>query len=355
MSRIGILSVSLILATPLLAAALDAPHDSSGATVNNCSTTCHTSHQAQGGSLSKSNSNSALCQSCHTLAYQPDFGFPWSPDMQGASSHNWSASASNLGATPPDPASADTVISAMGNHLDAGGKLKCSTCHDVHNASAAGGTMHASVANGANVGCYASCGTVTVQLVYPIPAAAKAAGYKIKLSTTTNVYNISHDNGVTWGANRSYAPNSPTTLDDNATQITISGYASGATWNAFYVSYPFLRANAARLCVSCHKDRNQTYVNVEGTGTVWNQSTGSIQPVQLTTTVFSHPVNQKLNANGGGYDRTMILDANGASSQATGDGNPVNDLVLDAAGNVNCLTCHHPHNAPSNSANTHTW
>jgi hypothetical protein len=303
------------------------------------------------------------------VPYVPEFGFPWTTDMQGASSHSWSAAASNLGATPPDPASADTVIKAMGQHLDTGGKLKCSTCHDTHNSGLAQGnvgTVHASKGWATNIPTTAGVSAGTLQLT-STPPGAKAGGYMIKITAADPAcaFKISHDGGLTYlgyagttwaSANPNGKPcttkGSPITLDDNLTTVTFSsaGTFSDQVWK-FSVSYPFLRGNAARMCISCHKDRNQTYTNVEGTGTV----PGTLQPVLLTTTVFSHPVNQPLNANGGGYDRTLILDANGATSQTTGDGNTANDLVLDTAGNVNCLTCHHPHNAPSNSANSHNW
>jgi hypothetical protein len=89
---------------------------------------------------------------------------------------------------------------------------------------------------------------------------------------------------------------------------------------------------------------------------------GTGSGVVLGTTVFSHPVGQGLNTNAQGYDRASnaILDADGtlqpAYAQTTGrplpaggDGIASNDLALDASGLVNCLTCHHPHNADSNS------
>jgi len=71
--------------------------------------------------------------------------------------------------------------------------------------------------------------------------------------------------------------------------------------------------------------------------------------VTLGTTVFSHPVGHALNANAKGYDRTGgILDAHGGL-QSAGDGNRTNDLETGTGGAVTCLTCHHPHNADSNS------
>jgi hypothetical protein len=263
-----------------------------------------------------------------------------------------------MGATPPDPNSADPVVAAMGAHLDVGGKLKCSTCHDVHgDAAPSAGTVH--VSPGLATTITVTTGSGGTLKVSSAPAGAKAAGYVIKVATFTapnGTFQISHDNGRTFGTATAFSNNGTAAkLDDNVATITITGTPSvGQTWQSFSVSYPFLRADGARMCVSCHKDRDMRWGNVEGTGTIPGTNTA----VSLTNTVFSHPVGNALGVNGGGYDRssTTILDANGVvQSTGGGDGNIVNDLVLDPSGNVNCLTCHHPHNSPSNSLSTHTW
>jgi hypothetical protein len=284
------------------------------------------------------------------------FGFPFTSGMQAqagaaGSSHSWSALASNLGATAPDPSSASSVVAAMGQHLDTGGKLKCSTCHDIHNSDANGGTLH--VSPGLATTITVTSGSGGTLMVTKVNAGAAAKGYRIKINTTAGTFLISHDNGLTWGSAIAYTVGTAVALDDPKVFVTFTGApTANQTWAAFSVSYPFLRGDAARMCVSCHKDRNQTHTNVEGSG---SYGLGTLQPVLLSTTVFSHPVGEALNANGGGYDRGAPMDANGVGTQATGDGNPVNDLVLDAAGKVNCLTCHHPHNSPSNAATTHAW
>jgi hypothetical protein len=369
------LAVAALVAVPLGAAATEAPHDvSSGFACRNC-------HIAHGGGtgLTSASVNSALCDSCHVSGLA--FGFPFTsgqqavPDVSGTS-HSWSALASNLGATPPDPKSASTVVAALGQHLDAGGKLKCSTCHDAHVADTFGGTVHASVQFVTTIARSAGTGTGALQLT-SAPAGARAAGYVLRISSASPAqFKISHDGGATWfgyagtgwapDTSSGYASGKPFTagtavsLDDGVTTVTFLGgtFVVGDTWKSFYVSYPFRRANAQAMCVGCHQDRNQTFQNVEGTGPL----AGNLQPVFLGTTYFSHPVDQALNANGRGYDRASnaVLDADGSVqplySQSAGvphpsggDGNFTNDLVLDAAGNVNCLSCHHPHNADSNS------
>jgi predicted CXXCH cytochrome family protein len=368
------LAFAAALATPLCASGAEAPHDASkGYSCANC----HIAHSAQGAALTKSSVNSALCDSCHAAGLA--FGFPFTssqqavPDTSGTS-HSWSALASNLGATPPDPSSANTVTAALGRHLDAGGKLKCSTCHDAHQADPYGGTVHASVSWATNISTTAGTGTGTLQLV-STPAGARAAGYVIKISGS-NQFKVSHDNGSTYfgfngtgwapdstagyGGGKPFTPGTAVSLDDAVTLVRFSsaGSFTSQVWKNFYVSYPFPRASAPTMCVSCHQDRNQTYQNVEGT----SLTLPNLQPVLLSTTYLSHPVGQALNANGRGYDRASnaLLDADGsiqpAYAQAAGgpfpaggDGNYTNDLVLDGSGNVNCMSCHHPHNADSNS------
>jgi hypothetical protein len=333
-----------------------------------------------GTGLTSASVNSALCDSCHVSGLA--FGFPFTsgqqavPDVSGTS-HSWSAPASNLGATPPDPASASSVVAGLGDHLDTGGKLKCSTCHDAHASNLNGGTMHTSFAPGVTIPRTAGGGTGALSLT-SAPNGARAAGYVLEISSASPAqFKISHDGGATWFGHATgigwapdtipgYGSGSPCTvgtavpLDDGVTTVTFGAgtYVVGDVWKSFYVSYPFARANPQAMCVACHRDRNQTYQNVEGTGPL----AGTLQPVALSTTYFSHPVGQALNENGRGYDRASnaILDADGSIQPVYtqdagmprppgGDGNTTNDLVLDAAGKVNCLSCHHPHNADSNS------
>lgn len=352
MARVRILVVALLLAAPLGAAAVDEPH----ASPLGCSN-CHLGHNAPGGALTSVNGNFNLCQSCHTNPqYTGRFGFPWVAGDQAVpgtsgTSHSWSAPATNLGATAPSAGSADPAEAVMARHL-AGGNLQCSTCHDPHQADlyAWRGTQHAAAVTKAQ-----GSGTGTLTLGTPAAAAAPK-GYRIRIvlggAAGTATFQVSNDNGASWfgwnGASWE-AGNANGRLTGSAVQLTdganvtvtfagatAASFVGGATpdtWS-FYVSYPFLQADNTdgRMCVTCHRDRDQRWQDVEG-------GTGM--------TVFSHPVDQALNANGKGYDRAAPVDVNGLA-QGT-DGNSSNDLVLSATGKVTCLTCHHPHNADSNS------
>ena len=354
MSRVRILAVTLLLAAPLAASASDAPHESDALCSN-----CHLGHNATGGSLTKESGNFSLCQSCH-LGKGPTFGFDWAEGDQavpGTSgrSHSWSANAANLGATPPSVASVDPGEVEMAKRLDDAGTLQCSTCHDQHQSDAmpvAGrGTQHVStvIPN--------ETGTGAITVITPA-AGATANAYRIEItaagSQTTAKFRLSNDKGLSWrgcsspGNYVTYVP-SPSNactaaatvqLNDGA-NVSVSfaagTYNVGDRWD-FHVTYPFLRADNtdAKMCVTCHRDRHQSHQNVEGIG-----------PIVFGTTEFSHPVGEALNANSNGHDLAAPLDTNG-DTQAAGDGNKTNDLVL-SSNTVTCLTCHHPHNADSNS------
>ncbi len=378
MSRSRMLAV-VALALPLVARATEAPHNLSNPyEATNC-VACHMLHNAPGGTLTAVAGNPNLCQSCHSpvgVGGPSGHGFPWTNGDQATPgkgrSHRWDAPATNLGATPP------AAGTPMGDNLS-NGSLICSTCHDPHsNAAGAGTAQYSSL--GRNVPTTpTSGGTGRTLAITTLSATAPAKGYLVQLvqggSLAAGLFKLSYDNGTSWfgcsPGTASYpptyatsdAPNTPTTTNacqtaasvplDSAGNVVVAfavttSFSVGDKWS-FYVGYPYLRmANSeGEMCVSCHQDRNHAWQDVEG-GTANGVAGGRLASVTLGTTTFSHPVAQGLNANGRSYDRAAPLDANGAT-QATGDGNTSNDLVLSPTSNVTCLTCHHPHNADSNS------
>ncbi len=361
-----LVAAALAAAAPLLATAVDAPHESRW----DCSN-CHLGHNAFGSSLTNDAINANLCGSCH-VQHPGKFGFPWSdadqavPGERGRS-HRWDATATNLGATPPTgPMGDESRLS--------GGKLQCSTCHDQHQADA----LLGSPADAANLGTQHASYAVdvaqnpttggtgrTLTLVGPVGATAAAKGYLVEIvapgSGTEATFKLSNDNGKSW-----FGCSTPTTytpyvtyaanpcqagpavpLDDGA-NVTVAFEAAGAfvagdQWS-FYVSYPYLRVSNkdGEMCTTCHQDRHMYWQDVEGGNA--NGVAGGLKTVSLGSTVFSHPVGQALRAPPAGG----LLDADG-SAQSAGDGIATNDLVLGSGGAVTCLTCHHPHNADSNS------
>ncbi len=364
MRLVRFLAVAALAAAPLLAPAVDAPHESSW----DCSN-CHMGHNAFGSSLTNDAINANLCGSCH-VQHPGKFGFPWADEDQAVPgekgrSHRWDALATNRGATPPTGPMADK------GRLT-GGKLQCSTCHDQHQADA----LLGSPADPANLGSQHTSYAVgvaqnpttggtgrTLTLVSPVGTAAAARGYLVEIvdagSGTSATFKLSTDNGKSWfGCNPStytyvaYAANAcqagPAVPLTDGANVTVAfeetgAFVAGDQWS-FYVSYPYLRvANKdGEMCTTCHQDRHMYWQDVEGGNA--NGVPDGLKTVSLGTTVFSHPVGQALRTPPAGG----ILDADG-SAQSAGDGIATNDLVLGSAGKVTCLTCHHPHNADSNS------
>jgi predicted CXXCH cytochrome family protein len=342
--RIPALAAAALL--PLAAAALDGPH--SGVFGENCDG-CHTGHNALGGSLTNE-ANANLCFSCHdSTTYFGSWNDLVDQAVPGVSgqSHKWSGAASGRGATPPGSET------PMGKHLP-GGNLQCSTCHDPHNyQQSAGGSQHVSPVTKAVNGF---TGDVTL---HPPLANAIPRGYLIDVVTAGAAgaarFRISHD-GFTWlgwdggwvqwvdGVTAGKPTGADVALDDpsNAVTVDFSGSFAVGDRYKFYVGQAFLRVPNTEdgMCTTCHVNRNMTH-------SAWAGPTAG-------STVFSHPVGEGLNANGLGHDRApnAILDADGATTQLTGDGNRTNDLKLSAGGKVTCTSCHAPHSADSNSLTT---
>lgn len=348
----GYLALALSVAVPAGALAVDPPHDQ----LANCGG-CHLGHNAPGGSLTGRAGNANLCQSCHSPVGgggPSGHGFPWVEEDQavpgiGGRSHSWSARATNMGATPPRAGASDPGEAAMAAYLDAG-SLKCTTCHDAHQADAVvasgRGTLRASPPSKP----LGATGTVSVASA---PAGIAAKSYVVQITVGgdpgTARFRVSNDRRISW-VQENVATGATVTLADGVV-LAFGGtaFVPGHEY-AFHVSYPFLRADntASKMCVTCHRDRDQRWQDVKGGGPNGHPG-GKLSSVILGTTVFHHPVGQPLDANARGYDRAGgILDVNG-QAQSAGDGNASNDLVLDAGGVVHCMTCHGPHNADSNS------
>ncbi len=366
------LALSLLLGAllgPAAAGATDSPHD--GASFTGACSRCHTLHGSVGGTLTDQPDNNTVCTTCHASTVWPGnlLGLPFlSPEQAtpgvGGLHHRWDASAINAarGATTP-------TLGNMAAHL-ATGSLQCSTCHDPHAANPSNATRALHVSFPVNApqvksGTYVTSGaggsaTLTIP-VKPAAPAAQARGYRVRIASVTGTggtFIVSHDarlttpswfnwSGSGWvpgsatGAGMPYTNGASVAVDDPAVTVAISAGAQVGDYWDFYVGYPFMRAayDADELCLDCHSDRNQTHACVEGLAA--GCAADGVK-------VFSHPVQEALNANGQGYDAAAPLDADGGSG-AGGDTNPTNDLVLDGSGRVRCTTCHSVHNADSNS------
>jgi len=340
---VGLVGLVVALSPVGTARASDPPHWKSASipeTSISCSKGCHQLHQASGGTLTAAPGNVVLCQSCHSgpglasaLAIASTDGAV--PGVRG-SSHAFDAPAVNAAYGAAMPSNPELQLRVMGNNV------VCSTCHDQHTATLAiGGTPRISPAKKitalGSTGVVTSGGTFSGSTGFWYLVEVQAAG-----AVGTARFRWSKDNGTSWMGSNLLTAATATTLDSGVTVAFGAGnYVVGERWE-FSGSYPFLRAaldsgdnaTGVRFCRDCHSAWAQDHTAAH----TWDG------------TLKSHPVGVGLNANGGGYDRAVPLDASGVAQGGAGDGNKSNDLRLDAGGRVQCLSCHSPHFAPGNSA-----
>jgi len=332
----------LLILFPAIIFSVDPPHWSSASTYEDCDSSCHIVHSSLGSTLTQATSNVNSCLSCHNPTGQAS-DLPISlvekanPNISGRHhSFDVPATNSNYGAELPlNTQMAQRILES---------KVVCSTCHNQHNASASTrGTPRISRAKkigGSGTGTCTSGGTYT---------GTNGIWYLIEIdgagSQATATFRWSKDNGLTWlQQNVNCGNGNPVNLD-NGVNVTFTGgtgaFQIGDRWE-FYGSYPFLRANldfqdnttGDKFCRDCHRSMAMSHIEVEN----------------YDGTKKSHPVGIGLNANGMGYDRPAPLDGNGASQGGVGEDNiKSNNLKLDGAGNLQCLTCHNVHYADSNT------
>ena len=348
MRNLGLLAAAALVSIAPLARAIDAPHDQTFSTG-----TCDNCHAMYQTTASGAKDFSPGCVSCHnglTSNSAKALGFPWvantdqaKPGLQG-SQHSWSGYAKQAGAGAAPPA-----LAALASKL-IDGKLQCAVCHDLHTSTP---TYTPDRITSVPVGGSITSGAGTLTLVTAGPS-TKAWRIKIQAGGT---YIISHDFGLatptwlnyvggTWqpgtdpGTGKGYTVGANETLDDGATVVKLGGTLAAGNFFDLYVAYPLLRYSMVSnaFCYLCHQERVMDHVRAGGRDPNYPPNGSN---------VFSHPVSVALNQNGGGYDRTDLLDANG-KGQSVGDGKTTNDLALDG-GQVRCTTCHAIHNGRSNS------
>ena len=360
-SELGVRWAAVAVAALLLGTgvnlAVDPPHWVGSTETTDCTTPCHTTHQAAGGGLTSAEGNVNLCQTCHNSNTKPiTNSMKAIPHLTGTS-HAFDAASINAAYGALDPQNTEMLLRVMDNNV------VCSTCHDQHTADAnLGGTPTISPAN--MVTTQGSTGALTSGGTYTGTA---GVWYLIEItetgSDTTARYRYSKDNGTSWfpsgctsaAVGTCLTATSTPGVVENGVELTFTGGAGTFVLNErweFSATWPFLRAkldqgdiNAVdKFCRDCHREWVMTHDSdlIAGGGVeTWD---GNFK---------SHPVGTGLNANGKGYDRTQPLDGNGLAqiggSAPDVDGNPTNDLKLDDTGNVQCLSCHGVHYADSNT------
>lgn len=329
----------------------DPPHHTSWPEGAQSCKSCHKLHNSPSGAITIQEGNANLCLGCHNSITNPSFAFPWVTEQQAipgskGSSHRWDAPLTNAehGALPP-------LLSSLVKRVP-DGKVQCSTCHDQHTGATANrGRLHASFKIGLAQDPVGETGSAAKLTLEQPAAGANPRAYLVKIlvggGVGTASFQVSNDNGLSWfgwsgsqweaGNANGRLTGSQVQLTDGANvKVTFTGtFTAGQQWR-FYVSYPMLRIpnGEGQLCEDCHRERVMSDVETGADG----------------VKVFSHPVNVTL---GRSWDRTSaILDANGAvqvTAGADADSNPTNNLELDGAAKVRCMTCHNPHDADSNS------
>lgn len=349
-----VLALSLVLSmTALPALAYDDPHYR-GNSINCLS--CHSIHKAAGANLTLTIANESLCRSCHNLVGSAS-RFPAErlrkADLMTrfGASHAWNTQPVNAAAGARVPANPKLALRTQSNVI-------CSTCHSQHGnslVSIAAGTAGAQTktnpvriaGTGTGTMTFAASADATPRtyLVEILEAGGNAGTAKFRLSTDGGLswFGWSGSAWVTYAGGNAQLTGTGIVLNDGAkVSVTFTGNFAIGDRLRFQVAYPFLRValdsgdntTGTRFCRDCHSD----WVMDHNGANVYDG------------TMKSHPVGVTLNANGGNYDRTVPLDANGVLQGGAGvDANPTNDLVLDTEGRVQCLSCHGVHHADGNS------
>jgi predicted CXXCH cytochrome family protein len=340
------------LSVPVVVA-YDDPHFR-GNSVNCLS--CHSVHKAAGQNLTLTIANESLCASCHNMAGSAS-RFPAERlrkadlSTRFGSSHAWNVAPVNPAGGAAVPSNAKLALRTQQNVL-------CSTCHNQHSndpVAIAAGTAGPQTQSAA----VRIAGTGSGTIAYTGTADATAKNYLIEIVETggnagTAKFRLSNDGGLSWfgwsGAawvtyavgNAQISGASIPLNDGSKITVTFSGNFAIGDRLRFQIAYPFLRvaldsgdnATGPRFCRDCHAEWAMDHNGV-------NVYDGTFK---------SHPVGIAMNANGGGYDYAVPLDANGAAQGGAGvDANPTNDIALDAGGRVQCLSCHGVHHADGNS------
>jgi len=346
---VALLAIALAAGSGRLAAS-DPPHWLGAVQTTNCTSQCHTLHQAAGGQLSPYAQNAALCASCHDSGALPILeGKKAAPNLGRGIHHAFGVPAVNAGYDTQTPLG-DTPTSYQMSLRVMGGNIVCSTCHNQHDASSAmGGTPRISTASKVAAGAGGGTGTITSGGTF---SGANGVWYLVAITVAgdqaTARLGYSKDNGTSWfpadctpGGTISGCLTAGTdvALDDGVTvTFGVGSYALNERWE-FYGAWPFLRAkldsggnsSADKFCRDCHRSWVMDHTSID----------------TYDGNYKSHPVGVRLDAVGGSAsNRATPLDGDGSAS----DANPSNDLKLDGSGNVQCLTCHAVHYADSNTA-----
>lgn len=322
-----------------VATAADPPHDyTHGVGCNSC----HIAHNALGQGLT-TDTNSNLCLSCHKVGGTGGTK-PFSTSMQatpGTSgiSHRWDSPMPAV-SSPTNQyglrAAADLVDVNLKTRLtNFNNVVTCSVCHQQHNQLSTPWDPSAAAGTVTDTGTASGGSTTTVVDGTKAWTANYWAGYYVKVLTGSNA-----------GQEKLIQSNTATTL------TVASPFTAAVAPPSTYVlttKRHFVRTNndLNQLCEDCHyyKTPASAQTNVRTyTGSPLSHPVSTSAAAATSPAQYHATPREPQSANWAVQTGTRF-SANGAT-----DTNATNNLVLDPAGQIRCLTCHGMHYTDSNSA-----
>jgi len=325
-TSLPLLALGLMLTAGVAALAIDPPHNiataNSYGTLNYCST-CHKIHGAVGGTLTTVSGNTNLCLSCH---------------VSGGLATNKAFAASDQAV----PAAASLVGSTAGG-----------TSHR-WDSSAAGriikGSPNTSTGTITPSGDYTGAYAATIKLRVAVAGATGTA--QVAWSQTTN-------GTATFGAETTFTTSTAAqALGSSGVSVAFSSTGTFVLNDIFYlyVRPDLVNPTSAMaghleggkaMCSTCHDQHLQAQAPFDPTSsqtyTPGTTNNRHFQRVANDTGSLCGDCHAPRNVGKGGTSHPVHVNLAAAPNTKT----PTLGAVLSAAGNVECLTCHDIHGAPT--------
>lgn len=321
--------------------ALDPPHDTTNSI--GCSS-CHVPHTAPGGSLTKADGIANLCLSCHTSGDPIAGGKPFEPSDQAVmgvsgTSHRWDALLVNATTGTQDwPPNNPIVI----DRSDAPNpRIVCSSCHDQHHHDQRddiGGNL-----------------TAARNPFDPTAPAAPAFGkspdgrHYMQMSNEFNQLcrDCHRNRDLNYGTDNGNPRKFTDTIKSHPVQVTLPATTLFNNPPLDINGVPQLQDSGAADSVGGGGNTNLTDLS-KG----WAANVYLNYYVRITSGTAKNQTRQ-ITSNDGDtifWGSGIAGLSAGDDYEIDGDGNLTNDVILDSNSEVQCMTCHSPHNADSDAA-----
>lgn len=324
--------------SPPPAYALDPPHDSSNSI--GCDD-CHIAHAAPGDNMTQVAGNANLCQSCHTSgapasAYPMNNGDMALPGTSGTS-HRFDSGVDGWVKEENTANGSTGLVDCGGAYIGATAKIYTITIASDGDVGVATFDWTGSGGTGGS-----DTGVLTGTDV------ALNEGITVSFTDGTSP---SFKTGDEWKVYARPDLNNPTNTEMSARLFDGDGVSCSTCHDQHkqtdtpfdpaavtYKHFQRIPNDTAQMCKDCHSVRDMNSVRAY-TGNRLSHPVGV--PIPVAAEFHSAP----LEPNGNPQTNSPRYDGNG-----TGDTNATNNLILDASGNVQCLTCHSVHYADSDSS-----